>query len=65
MLWEIHSLSRLANMLWRCARDCPRAAENVNFVYRDFQDWTSRVDQYGEYDEYSFGNSDDVDDQRP
>lgn len=26
-------------MLWRCARDCPRATENVNFLFENFTNW--------------------------
>lgn len=52
-------------MLWRCARDCPQATENVNFVYRDFQHWTSPDNEYGEYDDVVFHNPDDDDDWRP
>ncbi|KAK7732633.1 hypothetical protein SLS63_004888 [Diaporthe eres] len=64
-LWKVHPLPRLANMLWRCARDCPQAAQNVDFLYPDlYREGLSSKKQYGKYDEESFFDPDDEDDER-
>lgn len=53
-------------MLWRCARDCPRAAQNVDFFYPEyfFKGRLASKKQYGEYEEESFYDPDDADDER-
>lgn len=54
-------------MLWRCARDCPQAAEDVDFLCDDFLDWTGHGDGWGDYDDYPmefFFNPDGEDDER-
>lgn len=37
-------------MLWRCARDCPLASENVDFLCDDIQYWTAGGTPFERYD---------------
>lgn len=53
-------------MLRRCARDCPRAAQNVDFLYPGSEPYSLLgYEEYGENDEESFYDPDDEDDEGP
>lgn len=37
-------------MLWRCAQNCPRAGNNVDFLCEDYQCWIDGPDLQDDYE---------------
>lgn len=42
-MWLIYPVERLAQMLWRGARDCPLASENVDLLCEDLPYWIDGI----------------------
>lgn len=61
-MWDVYPLKRLAYMLWRCARDCPLASQNIDLVCEDLDFWVDKIGHRTRYEPVDFNDSDDGDD---
>lgn len=53
-LWIVYPIDRLTDMLWRCARDCPLASDNVDLLCEDIQYWMAGNTGFGNYHQHGF-----------
>ncbi|POS69359.1 hypothetical protein DHEL01_v212248 [Diaporthe helianthi] len=58
-LWDVYPIHRLTDLLWRCAKDCPLAARNVDFLCEDYLHWMTGDEPYTEYDPRHFYTPED------
>ncbi|POS69305.1 hypothetical protein DHEL01_v212301 [Diaporthe helianthi] len=59
-LWSTYPVRRLATMLLRCVRDCPRVQNNFDFLCEDYQRWMSgNRSVYSQYDPSEFYDPDE------
>lgn len=61
-MWDVYPILRLARMLWRGARDCPLASENIDLICEDLPHWMDRIGSHTRCKPVDFYDPDSEDD---